>query len=49
MLKIDLCITELNYIYINIENSYFKLQQYFTILLFLLYFWSQTWCWNGSI
>ncbi len=24
----------------QIENSYFKLQQYFTILLFLLYFWS---------
>ncbi len=25
---------------IKIENSHFKLQWYFTILLFLLYFWS---------
>jgi len=36
MLKIQLCITGINYIlkYITIANSYFKLKQYFTILLF---------------
>ncbi len=35
-------ITGINYIltYIHIENSYFKLESYFTILQFLLYFWS---------
>ncbi len=40
MLKIQLCITEINYIltYIQIENSYLKLQYYFAILLILLYF-----------
>ncbi len=40
MLKIQLCITGINYnlTYIQIENSYLKLQYYFTILLFLLYF-----------
>ncbi len=37
MLKIQLRITEINYIlqYIEIENSYFK---HFTFALFLLYF-----------
>ncbi len=36
MLKIQFCITEINYTlkYIKIESSYFK----FTILLYLLYF-----------
>ncbi len=40
MLKIQLCITGINYIltYIQIENSYLKLQYYFTILLIWLYF-----------
>ncbi len=40
MLKIQLCITEINYIlkYNKIENCSFKLQLYFTILLFLAYF-----------
>ncbi len=36
MLKIQLRITKINYIlqYIQMENTYFKLQKYFTILLF---------------
>ncbi len=40
MLEIQIYITEINYIlkYIQIENSYFKLKYYFTILQFLLYF-----------
>ncbi len=40
MLKIQLCITGINYIlkYNKIENCSFKLQLYFTILLFLAYF-----------
>ncbi len=41
MLKTQLCITWINYILkdIQFKNQYFKLQ-YFTILLVLLYFWS---------
>ncbi len=40
MLKIQRCVTEINYIlnYIKIKNLYFKLQKYFTILKFFLYF-----------
>ncbi len=43
MLEIQIYITEINYIlkYIQIENSYFKLKYYFTILQFLLYFFNQ--------
>ncbi len=35
-------ITEINYIlkHIQIENIYFKTKKYFTILVILLYFWS---------
>jgi len=38
MLKIQLYITGINYIlkYIQIENRYFKLNKYFTIVLFYL-------------
>ncbi len=40
MLKLQLCITSINYIseYIKRENVSFKCKNYFTILLFLLYF-----------
>ncbi len=40
MLKIQLYITEMSYIllYTEIENNCFKLYKYFTILLFLKYF-----------
>ncbi len=47
MLKIQLCITEINYIlkYIQIEIKYFKLQYYFTVLMFYCIF-DQT---NGTL
>ncbi len=47
MLKIQLCITGINYIlkYIKIEINYFKLQYYFTILMFYCIF-DQT---NGTL
>jgi len=40
MLKIQLCITEINYIFkcITTENCYFKLQKYLAKLIFLVYF-----------
>ncbi len=42
MLKIQLCITGMNSILqcIKIENSYFQIKIYFTILVFLQYVWS---------
>ncbi len=40
-MKNQLCIREISYIkYIKTENGYFELQYYFTILLFLFYYYN---------